>query len=222
MSQIALDHIEEHDKIQLTDREHTITANRVMVEVKADRTVFNVDGTINSTGEDALALMRKAPGVTVDNNDNINVLGRSGVLIYIDGKRLPLGGDELSDYLKNIPADQIDRIDIISSPGAKYDAEGNAGIVDIRMKRDKSHGANGSVRATLTQGQFMRNNISATGNFRNKRMNVFATLGGSDGSSFNSMNFKNYQNDLFLDESNRFERSWQGGNKHRRIHCDLY
>ena len=190
----------------------TITANRVMVEVKADRTVFNVDGTINSTGEDALALMRKAPGVTVDNNDNINVLGRSGVLIYIDGKRLPLGGDELSDYLKNIPADQIDRIDIISSPGAKYDAEGNAGIVDIRLKRDKSHGANGSLRGTLTQGQYMRGNLSATGNFRNKTMNVFATLGASDGSSFNSMNFANYQNELFMDETNYTIRSWQGGN----------
>ena len=198
----------------------TITATRALVEVKADRTVFNVEGTINSTGEDALALMRKAPGVTVDNNDNINVLGRSGVLIYIDGKRLPLGGDELSDYLKNIPADQIDRIDIISSPGAKYDAEGNAGIVDIRLKRDKSHGANGSLRGTMTQGQFMRNNLSATGNFRNKNMNVFATIGGSDGSSFNSMNFKNYQNDLFLDESNRTERNWQGANY--RLGADFF
>lgn len=190
----------------------TITATRALVEVKPDRTVFNVEGTINSTGEDALALMRKAPGVTVDNNDNINVLGRSGVLIYIDGKRLPLGGQELSDFLKNIPADQIDRIDIISSPGAKYDAEGNAGIVDIIMKRDKSHGANGSLRGTLTQGQFTRANISATGNFRNKVMNVFGTLGGSDGASFNSINFANYQNDLFMDETNRFERNWLGGN----------
>jgi iron complex outermembrane recepter protein len=190
----------------------TITATRVMVEVKPDRTVFNVDGTINSTGDDALNLMRKAPGVTVDNNDNINVLGRSGVLIYIDGKRLPLGGQELSDYLKNLPANQIDRIDIISSPGAKYDAEGNAGIVDIRLKRDKSHGANGSVTANLTQGQYTRGNVSMTGNFRNKRMNAFATLGASDGESYNTVDFKNYQNNLFLDETNYMTRNWQGGN----------
>ncbi len=198
----------------------TITATRALIEVKADRTVFNVEGTINSTGEDALALMRKAPGVTVDNNDNINVLGRAGVLVYIDGKRLPLGGQELSDFLKNIPADQIDRIDIISSPGAKYDAEGNAGIVDIRMKRDKAHGANGSVRGTMAQGQFMRNNISATGNYRNKTMNVFGILGASDGESFNTINFDNYQNDLFMEERNRTERNSRGGNY--RLGADFF
>ncbi len=85
-----------------------VKADRALVEIKPDRTVFNVSGTINSTGSDALALLRKAPGVLVDNNDNITVLGRSGVLIYVDGKRLPLGGDDLSNYLSNLQAEQID------------------------------------------------------------------------------------------------------------------
>ncbi len=72
----------------------SVTEERVMVEVKPDRTIFNVQGTINSTGSDAISLLRKAPAVTVDNNDNINVLGRSGVKVYIDGKVLPLSGDD--------------------------------------------------------------------------------------------------------------------------------
>ncbi|MFM8487018.1 MAG: carboxypeptidase regulatory-like domain-containing protein, partial [Bacteroidota bacterium] len=74
--------------------EAVITATRPMVEVRSDRTVFNVQGTINSAGTDALSLMRKAPGVTVDNNDNISVLGRAGVLVYLDGKRLPLSSQD--------------------------------------------------------------------------------------------------------------------------------
>jgi len=97
----------------------TVTATRALVEIKPDRTVFNVQGTINAVGENGLDLLRKAPGVTIDNNDNINVLSRSGVLVYVDGKRLPLAGADLADYLRNLTAEQIDRIDIITNPGAK-------------------------------------------------------------------------------------------------------
>jgi len=90
-----------------------IKAKRALVEVKADRMVFNVGGTINSAGGNALGLLRKAPGVIVDNNNNISVLSRSGVIVYIDGKRLPLNGDDLTTYLNNLPAEQIDRIDLV-------------------------------------------------------------------------------------------------------------
>lgn len=80
-----------HFSLKSTDlAEATVTASRVLVEVKPDRMVFNVDGTINSAGSDAISLLRKAPSVTVDNNDNISVLGRAGVLLYVDGKRLLL------------------------------------------------------------------------------------------------------------------------------------
>lgn len=186
--------------IELT--EAVVKADRVMVEVKSDRTVFNVDGTINSTGSDAIELMRKAPGVTVDNNDNISVLGRAGVLLYVDGKRLPLSGDDLTNYLRTLPADQIDKIDIITNPGARYEAEGNAGIIDIRLKKDKSIGANGSVRGTYSQGIYANENLNFTGNYRNKTMNVFATAGLGDITRFHNMNFQSYQRDLFLNERN--------------------
>jgi outer membrane receptor protein involved in Fe transport len=182
--------------------EAVVKADRVMVEVKADRTVFNVDGTINSTGSNAIELLRKAPSVTVDNNDNISVLGRAGVLLYVDGKRLPLAGDDLVNYLKNIPADQIDKIDIITNPGARYEAEGNAGIIDIRLKKDKSYGANGTVQGTFSQGRYANENLNASLNYRNKRLNVFATAGLGDAKRFNDMFFQNYQNGLFLDEVN--------------------
>lgn len=188
--------------------EMTVTASRVMVEIKPDRTVFNVDGTINSAGSDAITLLRKAPSVTVDNNDNISVLGRAGVLLYVDGKRLPLTGADLTNYLQNLPAEQIDRIEIITNPGAKYEAEGNAGIIDLRLKRDKNHGANGSVNSTYSQGFYHRANLSGNGNYRNQYMNAFANVGMGNGAGFNNMDFFSYLNGMVQDEINNRKNNW--------------
>jgi len=155
----------------------TVTATRALVEIKPDRTVFNVQGTINAVGQNGLDLLRKAPGVTIDNNDNINVLSRSGVLVYVNGKRLPLAGEELANYLRSLTAEQIDRIDIITNPGAKYEAEGNAGIIDIRLAKAENEGTNGTANMTSTQGRYNRSNASIAGNFRNAKLNVFGRVG---------------------------------------------
>lgn len=190
----------------------TVTARRALVEIKPDRTVFNVEGTINSVGADAIELLRKAPAVTIDNNDNISVLGRTGVMVYIDGKRLPLGGDDLSNYLKNLSAEQIDRIDIITNPGAKYEAEGNAGIIDIRLKKDKNLGANGTISGTTSKGELWQSNGSFTGNYRNKIMNVFGMAGVGNRERFDDMTFSNYQNGLLMDEINNHRTSTEDYN----------
>lgn len=200
--------------------EATVTASRVMVEVKPDRTVFNVDGTINSAGSDAFNLLRKAPGVLVDNNNGITVLGRSGVLVYQDGKRLPITGEELANYLQNIPAEQIDRIDIITNPGAKYEAEGNAGIIDIRLKKAENQGANGTINGSFSQGRYGRGNIGASGNYRNKWMNLFATAGYYNGEGWNRMRFRSFQNGLFLNENVEMTHAYRGYNA--RLGADFF
>ena len=192
--------------------EITVSASRVMVEIKPDRTIFNVEGTINSAGSDALTLLRKAPSVTVDNNDNISVLGRAGVLLYVDGKRLPLTGEDLTAYLQNLPAEQVDRIEIITNPGARYEAEGNAGIIDIRLKKDKTSGANGSITGTASQGFYHRANLSGSGNYRNKRFNTFGTVGVGNGAGFHNMNFISYQNGLEQFEINNRKNNFESSN----------
>ncbi|MCX8212096.1 MAG: TonB-dependent receptor [Lewinella sp.] len=179
----------------------TVTATRALIEIKPDRTVFNVQGTINAVGQNGLDLLRKAPGVTIDNNDNINVLSRSGVLIYVNGKRLPLAGEELANYLRSLTAEQIDRIDIITNPGAKYEAEGNAGIIDIRLSKAENEGANGTANMTSTQGRYNRSNASIAGNFRNKKFNVFSRVGTVRSESYNKFSFDMLQNGLRLEES---------------------
>jgi hypothetical protein len=125
----------------------TVTSKKPMIEVKADKTILNVEGTINATGNDALELLRKSPGVTVDKDDNISLSGKNGVQVYIDGKPTPLSGTDLSNYLKSIQSSQIESIELITNPSAKYEAAGNAGIINIRLKKNKTIGLNGSVNA---------------------------------------------------------------------------
>ncbi|MBK7810425.1 MAG: carboxypeptidase-like regulatory domain-containing protein [Saprospiraceae bacterium] len=194
------------DPIILTERntnleEVTITAARPIVEVKADKTVFNVQGTINAVGDNGLNLLRKAPGVMVDNNNNLSVLGRSGVLVYVDGRRIPMSGQELSSFLENLNADQIDRIDIITNPGSKYEAQGNAGIIDIKLKKDTNIGANGSISSTFSHGRHAVGNLSGNANYRNKKFNAFGGLSLNSGKRFHDLFFRSFQNQLYLVES---------------------
>lgn len=192
--------------------EVTVTVSRPIISVKPDRTIFNVEGTVNSVGFDVITLLRKAPAVTVDNNNNISILGRTGVLVYIDGKRLPLTGDDLSNYLQNISSEQIDRLDIITNPDVSYDSEGNAGIIDIRLIKDKNLGMNGTLKTTYGQGRYASYNVSGSGNYRNKKLNVFTTIGISENNGFNESSFDNYQNGLRLLEINNFKTNLQDYN----------
>src|SRR6476469_10944835 len=165
----------------------TVTARRPIVEVKADKTIVNVEGTINSVGNDALELLRKSPGVTVDKDDNISLSGKNGVQVYIDGKPTPLNGTDLSHSLKSLQSSQIEAIEIITNPSAKFEAAGNAGIINIRLKKNKAYGTNGSVNAGYAIGVFPKYNGSFSLNHRNKNINLYGTYSVSKGLNNNSM-----------------------------------
>ena len=152
----------------------TVTARKPIVEVKADKTILNVEGTINATGSDALELLRKSPGVLVDKDDNLSLSGKNGVQVYIDGKPSPLSGADLAAYLKSLQASQIEAIELITNPSAKYEAAGNAGIINIRLKRNKAFGSNGSVNAGWNIGTYAKYNGGASWNYRNKKVNLFS------------------------------------------------
>ncbi|RZK67260.1 MAG: TonB-dependent receptor, partial [Pedobacter sp.] len=135
-----------------------VTAKKPMVEIKADKTVLNVEGTINAVGSDALELLRKSPGVMVDKDDNLSLSGKNGVRIYIDGKPSPLSGADLADYLKSMQSSNVEAIEIITNPSAKYEAAGNAGIINIRLKKNKNLGTNGSANAGWGIGNYPKYN----------------------------------------------------------------
>jgi hypothetical protein len=154
-------------------KEVVISAKKPMIEIKADKTVFNVENSINATGTDALELLRKSPGVMVDKDDNLSLAGKNGVQVYIDGRPSPLSGKDLSDFLKNLQSSSIEAIEIITNPSAKYDAAGNAGIINIKLKKNKSYGANGSVNAGYSIGTYAKYNSGLALNYRNKKVNLF-------------------------------------------------
>ena len=151
----------------------TVSSEKPMVEVKADKTIVNVEGTMNAVGNDALELLRKSPGVTVDKDDNITLAGKNGVQVYIDGKPSPLTGTDLTSYLKSTQSAQIESIEIITNPSAKYEAAGNAGIINIRLKKNKAFGTNGSVNLGYTQGHYAKYNGGLNLNHRNNKINLF-------------------------------------------------
>jgi iron complex outermembrane receptor protein len=188
-------------------KEVTVTAQRPILEMKPDKMVFNVQNTINGAGNNAMELLRKAPGVVVDNNDNITMLGRAGVQIYIDGKPSPLRGNDLAEFLKSLQADEIDAIELISNPSARFDASGNAGVINIKLKKDKRLGGNGSVNLGHSVGVLPNYQGGISGNYRNKTMNTFGSYNFNAGNWLSNMDMYREQLGLKFDQ-----QSVNGGN----------
>ncbi|MCB9291733.1 MAG: TonB-dependent receptor [Lewinellaceae bacterium] len=192
--------------------EVVVTAEKPLVEVRADKMVFNVENTINASGSTAFELLRKAPGVVVDNNDNISLLGRAGVQVYVDGKPSPLGAADLAAFLKTVQSDEIEAIEVITNPSSRYDAEGNAGIINIRMKKDKRLGANANVNLGYSVGKVPQYNGTISGNYRNEKLNTFGSYSHSEGQNRNFMELYRRQLGMFYDQSNRQGDEWSSHN----------
>ena len=179
--------------------EVTVVAEKPMVQVLADKTVFNVENTINATGTSAFELLRKAPGVIVDNNGGFIVEGKSGVQFFINGKLSFLQGEDLTNYLESLQATDIESVEIITQPSSKYDAAGNAGIINIVLKKDKSLGTNGSAVAGVTIGDFARYNSSITFNTRGRKANLYGTYSNRFGKSTSFINLLRQQSGTRFD-----------------------
>lgn len=151
----------------------TVTSRKPFIQKLNDRLVVNVESSPVNEGSSAMDILERSPGITIDQNDLISMRGKQGVIILIDGKPSPLAGQDLANYLRGLPSNAIDRIDLITNPSAKYDAAGNAGIIDIRMKKDQRFGANGTLTAGYGQGVYPKTNTGTTFNYRDKKINVF-------------------------------------------------
>lgn len=180
-----------------------VTTLKPMIEVKADKMIVNVEGTMNAVGNDALELLRKSPGVTVDKDDNISLAGKNGVQVYIDGKPSPLSGTDLANYLKSMQSAQIESIEIITNPSAKYEAAGNAGIINIRLKKNKAFGTNGSVNLGYVQGHYAKYNGGLSLNHRNGKINVFGNYNYNKGDYLMKMYMRKEQFDTLFTQNNR-------------------
>lgn len=169
--------------VQLSTRVHAmagvvVTAKKPPVEVRAGKTVVNVDASPTNTGLNVLEILEKSPGVSVDNDGNVSLKGKSGVLILIDGKQTYLSGTQLAAFLKSIQSNSLDQIEIMTNPPAKYDASGNAGVINIKTKKGTLKGMNGNLSLTYNQGFYSKFFAGANFNYRNDKLNIFGSYDG--------------------------------------------
>ncbi|HEV8508485.1 MAG TPA: TonB-dependent receptor, partial [Chitinophagaceae bacterium] len=160
----------------------TVTAKKPFIEARPDKTIVNVDASPTSAGATVLELLEKSPGITVDNDGNISLRGKAGVIIMIDGKPTYLSSTDLANLLKNMPASQLEQIEIMTNPSAKYDASGNSGIINIKTKKGRAAGFNGSIMAGITTSFFKtgdalyvtpKSQNSINFNYRKNKWNFF-------------------------------------------------
>jgi outer membrane receptor for ferrienterochelin and colicins len=163
------------DATQLKDV--VITREKSTVEIKLDKKIYNVGQDMTVKGGTASDVLDNVPSVSVDGDGNVSLRGNDNVKILIDGR--PSNSINIADALKSISADALDKVEVITNPSARYDAEGGAGIINIVLKKGKNNGLNGTFIATAGNPK----NYSTTGNinFRSQNFNVFTTIGYNDG-----------------------------------------
>ncbi|MEO5906175.1 MAG: TonB-dependent receptor, partial [Saprospiraceae bacterium] len=189
--------------------EVVVASTKPLVEVKPDKTVFNVEGSVNAIGNNALELLRKAPGVVVDNNDRLMLIGKSGVKVYIDGRQSILTGDDLANYLKSLQSTQIEAIEIITQPSSRYEASGNAGIINIRLIKDKSLGTNANLSLGYNQAIHGKFNGNVSVNNRSKYINVFGKYNYAKGEGSEYNFFERITPDFYTDQENKGGNNWK-------------
>jgi len=168
----------------------TVTARKPLIEQKIDRTILNVDASATNVGTSAMEVLEKSPGVSVDKDGNISLKGKQGVQVYIDGRPSYLSGTDLANYLRSLSSSQLDQIEIMTNPPAKYDAAGNSGIINIKTKKTKQFGYSGSISSTYSQGRYAKFNESFNFNYRKNKINFFTTLGYNNRKNFQELNIQ--------------------------------
>ncbi len=157
-----------------------VTAKKAVIEVHADMMVFNVSASPNTAGNNGLELLGKAPGVIIDPDNNIILQGKNGVQVFINGRPSRLSGSDLASMLQSMRADNIESIELITNPSAKYEAEGNAGIINIKLKRNVNLGFNGNLTSSFSKGKYTRASLGTTLFYKGEKLNLSGDFTASD------------------------------------------
>lgn len=171
-----------------------VTAAKPFIEQLPDKTVINVEGSIVASGGNALEVLERAPGVLVDNqNERIVLKGREGTLVMIDGKPTYLSAQEVINLLRNTPSNSIETIELITNPSARYDAAGNAGIINIRLKRGtRTDGTNGSATLSSGYGRYPKFSPGFSLNHRAGKLSLFANYNYDYRKSFGNVDARRF------------------------------
>lgn len=186
------------DVSQLAEVE--VVGEKTTVEVRLDKKVYNIGKDITTSGGNVSDALGNIPSVSVDVEGAISLRGNDNVRVLINGKPSALAGFGSTDVLQQLPADAIEKVEVITSPSARYDAEGTAGILNIVLKKEKTLGINGSINTTVG----VPFNARATTNFniRTEKFNIFNTLGYFHRESPGG----GYNDNTYLSEQSEFDR----------------
>ena len=202
---------EDSDKLD----EIVIIAEKSTVEIRLDKRIYNVGKDMTVKGGSASDVLDNVPSVDVDVEGNVSLRGNENVRILIDGKPSALVGLSGSDALRQLPANAIERVEVVTSPSARYDAEGTAGILNIILRKGVATGLNGSLNTTI--GDPTQYRIASNINFRTKKINFFTNLGYRNSSGpgnflTNLSTFENESVNSLRIEDRDFERNRNGYN----------
>ncbi len=206
----------------------TVTSKKPFIETRIDKTIVNVEASPTSACASALEILEKSPGVTVDNDGNISLKGKQGVIVMMDGKPTYLSPTDLANFLKNTPASALETIEIMTNPSAKYDASGNSGVINIKTKKGKNAGFNGSVMVGFTTSIYQprtavyfipKSQNSFNFNWRKGKVNFFGNYNPNYFRGRNTMNFENrfLDNDKNITGYNVTETRFKFGNNNHTL-----
>lgn len=160
--------------------EVVIEAKKPFIEKKFDKLIVNIENSIVASGGTLLEALEKAPGVVTNQESSISLNGKQGLIVMIDGKPSPLNGADLINYLKSIPATSVEQLEIMTNPSSKYDASGNAGMINIKLKKDQRFGFNGNIALNYGQGVYGKPSGSLNANYRDRKWNFFGNYAHSE------------------------------------------
>lgn len=206
-------------EIQTTQEltEVVVESRKKLIERKVDRLVFNVENSVLNTGADGLEVLSIAPGLLVDEN-KIEIIGKGIAEILINNRKTYLSGANLTNFIKNLRSENIIKIEIITSPSAKYDAQGGAGIINIVLKKNENEGLSGNVSTNASKGYFYHNKNGFTLNYCKNKFKITSDI--------NNNNIKNRsleKNTIYNQNSNIInstDRSYVWNNLSTRINIE--
>ena len=155
----------------------TVAARKAFIETRPGKTVVNMDAGISNAGATVMEALEKMPGITIDKDGNISLKGKSGVTVLINGKQTYLDAAQLSTLLSGMNASQLGQVEIMDQPSSEFDAAGNAGVINLRLKKNTQRGFNGNLTTSFSQGFYPKNNNSLQLNFRSGAFNWFLNYG---------------------------------------------
>lgn len=169
------------DKVILTNsginlNEVSVTSMKKTIEFKNGMTVMNVENSIMAAGNTVIDVLKRIPGVTVDNKNNVSIAGKQGVRFMIDGRMQQLSMEQVVSMLSAMSADHVSKIEVMKSPPVKYDAEGNAGMINIVTKKVTTKGYSGSINYNPGMGQRFGNSMYGTLNYKSNKLTIFSNI----------------------------------------------